>query len=778
MTTDPKIREAVETAVQRAGQPGSLAPLIVAWFDAVASGNEEKGDARENHRHLELLYAKTACESPHDSTAAPNDVEMNEEKLRSLTHRSEIKRLALHEPPDTPVRVRVDGSNSAVTRTVRILGWHATGLRCPDHSINCCEDDGNPHRVTLIQMPNGTGKTTTLNLLRFALSGSANELSPEEVSEYQKKGSDLSTGEFELKLAYNEKHLTVSMDFDFEQREVQYRTTYGRGQRLEFYQPPGLKKLMSSTFVDFYVFDGELADRLMDRNQTHAEQAIEALFQIHTLAKMKSKVVQYWEDITRNRTSKDERGYRRRLNNLEKWKARLNGVLAEKLRLDSELNRLNSDLALQQTKYEHGIAREHQLAIEIQNARRDVEEAERKVDSNSKDILDKMRDPHALSTSIGNRILAFKSGLDRVKLPESVAREFFEELCQEPECICGRPIDDHIRLHIRKRARRYLGSDDVSILNEIKSTIVDAVGASQSAREIELKGELSTLSANVREHQDMQNTLDELIGEAESGDPDVKKAKEICDELKRRITEVKVKLRRYEDKDHSISLDRIEKINLNQVFSIQTLEDGIEQLEKSVSEALNTYTILQKRKILAGILEAAHRSANQAIADEIRDQTNAVITELMPNNDIRIESIDGCLNLLGQRRGSVGETLSVGYAFLSTLFGRATYHELPFVVDSPANPIDLDVRDTIGRLVPKLSGQFVAFMISSERERFLDGIKSATESQIQFETVFRKGATDLETLAAGFSMCVQSRDGWRVPGERFFRQFQLDREQD
>ena len=778
MTTDPKIREAVETAVERAGQPGSLATLIVAWFDAVASATDQMDSPGDHRRHLELLYAKTQCESPTDSTARPDDFEANEGKTQTMTSTSEIRRMALNEPPAAAIPMRVDAKNSPVTRSVRILGWHATGLRCPDHSINCCDDDGNPHRVTLIQMPNGTGKTTTLALIRSALSGSAEDLSSDEVLEYQKKDSSVSTGEFELQLAYNDKQITVSMDFDFEKREVQYRTTYNRGQRVGFYRPPGLRQFMSSEFVDFYVFDGELADRLMDPSRTHAEQAIEALFQIHTLATLKSQVVQYWEDITRTRTSKDEKGYRRRLNNLYKWKARLNGVLAEKSRLDSELSRFKSDLQLQQTKYNDGIRKEHQRAIEIENARRDVEEAKRKVDDSSRGILDKMRDPHSLSAVIGNRILAFKSGLDRVKLPESAAREFFEELCQEPECVCGRPIDDHVRAHIRKRARRYLGSDDVSILNEIKSTIVDAVGESQSAREVVLTDGLSTLARYVREQHDVKNTLDELSREAEAGDPEVKRAKEICDELERKITEVRVKLGRYEDRDHSVNLDRIEKVNLNQVFSIQTLESGIEYLEKSVAEALNTYTILQKRKILEGILESAHHAANRAIADEIRDQTNAVIAELMPHNDIRIESIDGCLNLLGQRRGSVGETLSIGYAFLSTLFGRTAHHELPFVVDSPANPIDLAVRDTIGQLVPSLSGQFIAFMISSERDRFLDGIKSATKSHIQFETVFRTGATDLEKMAGEFSGRVQSQDGWRVPGERFFRQFQLDREQE
>ena len=74
MTTDPKIREAIESAVQEAGQPRALANLIVAWFHAVASGNERLSSPHEDDRHLDLLYAKTECEPP-SSTAAPDDLD-------------------------------------------------------------------------------------------------------------------------------------------------------------------------------------------------------------------------------------------------------------------------------------------------------------------------------------------------------------------------------------------------------------------------------------------------------------------------------------------------------------------------------------------------------------------------------------------------------------------------------------------------------------------------------------------------------------------------------
>lgn len=47
--------------------------------------------------------------------------------------------------------------------TIALLGWEAHNLRCPDHKIELSPSrESKPFRVTLIQMPNGTGKTTTL----------------------------------------------------------------------------------------------------------------------------------------------------------------------------------------------------------------------------------------------------------------------------------------------------------------------------------------------------------------------------------------------------------------------------------------------------------------------------------------------------------------------------------------------------------------------------------------------------------------------------------------
>ncbi|MGD9537118.1 MAG: hypothetical protein AB7P52_05115 [Alphaproteobacteria bacterium] len=662
---------------------------------------------------------------------------------------------------------------------MRILGWQAQGLRCPDHEIDCCNGRDDPVPITLIQMPNGTGKTTTLTLLRAALSGAADNdaWDRSQIRELRKKDSDEAEGLFELRLSLGGKRITIRMEFDFETGRVAYKTTWGSGQEDGFNPPFELRRFMNPDFVNFYVFDGELAENLLNRRHTDAETAVESLFQIHLLGRMASKVGEYWDEQTRNVTAKDERGYTRRKNRLDDWNARLAALEKEKADLEKQLSETNGLLRRQQEKYNREIEKEEDRAKKIHAAERAVNELKGQVNERAHAVLDEMREPHALSPAFAETMFALKAGLDRVKLPESAAREFFEELADEPECVCGRDIDDDVRAVIRERAQHYLGSDDVTLLNAMKSAITDAVGASRSQPAQTLSGSVTSLGALVAKLQTAQNELDELRHAAEQSDPDVMKAKDEIERLKGERLQTESVLRRFEGKDAKVRLDRINTVDPERIFAIETIKEGIQVLEEQVAEVTNTRTLRRKRDALKRIIESAHSAARQAITTEIRDEANQRIASLMPYNNVRIEAINRCLELQGQSGGSVGETLSVGYAFLSTLFNRAEQHELPFVVDSPANPIDFDIRANIGELVPRLTGQFIAFMISSERERFLDSLRKARNSDILYITLFRKGASHLETKASGNPSCVTTSDGFRVTDEQFFDEFQLDAEE-
>jgi hypothetical protein len=56
MSVDPRIREALTKAVSEAGQPKVLATRLLAWFDALSTGNASIQDRESVAKHLELLY--------------------------------------------------------------------------------------------------------------------------------------------------------------------------------------------------------------------------------------------------------------------------------------------------------------------------------------------------------------------------------------------------------------------------------------------------------------------------------------------------------------------------------------------------------------------------------------------------------------------------------------------------------------------------------------------------------------------------------------------------
>jgi len=663
---------------------------------------------------------------------------------------------------------------------MHILGWKAEGLRCPDHEIDCCDSEGRALPITLIQMPNGTGKTTTLSLLRAALSGVSDRgaWNKASVMELQKRNNPTSSGIFELRLLLNDRLATIILEFDFESGCVYYKTTYGSGQSEGFDPPIEFRRFMNEDFVKFYVFDGELADNILDKNHTDAQKAVDSLFQIHLLGLMESKIAEYWDEQTQSVTAKDQTGLTRRRNNLKRWLGRLDELIEQEKEYQEKRDRILKDLDQKQDNYDRKIKKEESLAKQIDTAKKIVMEAEARMLESAKGVLDSMRDPHSLSPVFASLIHELKMGLDRVKLPENAAREFFEELADEDQCVCGRPIDADIKVAIKKRADQYLGTDDVSLLNTIKSAIGEAVSQSQSAASDTLSKDIQSLDEIVSKKHEARNDLDELSLDAEHSDPDVKRAREEIDHLEKKKDRLEVELARFDGPDDKVNFDRIEKIDPERIFSIETVRKGVSKLELQVAETTNMLEQRNKRNLLKQVVQKAHAKASDHITSEIKDDANARIAELMPDNMIRVEGIDRCVILSGQSSGSAGENLSIGYAFLATLFNRSEEHQLPFVVDSPANPIDYDIRPKIGRLAPNLTNQFIAFVISSERERFLPALRSAAKQKIKYITLFRKSIARHTEKAEQNPNSSSTVDGVQVVDENFFDGFQLDSEED
>ena len=80
---------------------------------------------------------------------------------------------------------------------VSIKSWQTENLRCPDMEVDLTSNGKIP-KVSLIQMPNGTAKSTLLELMKISLSG--DPLKPSEVAEFQDPKTSPTKGFFELVL--------------------------------------------------------------------------------------------------------------------------------------------------------------------------------------------------------------------------------------------------------------------------------------------------------------------------------------------------------------------------------------------------------------------------------------------------------------------------------------------------------------------------------------------------------------------------------------------------
>ncbi len=638
-------------------------------------------------------------------------------------------------------------------------------MRCPDHEITLVDSEGAPNPVTLIQMPNGTGKTTTLQLLRATLSGEAREWPSETVRSLSKKGAVSERGQFLIEALCDGKRLTIVLDLDFLEGSASYSTTFGSGNKPGFHPPSILQRFLRPDFVRLFVFDGEQAEHLLNHKHTNAHDAIDSLFQLRFFDGMRDRVNEVWKDHINNAKAKDERGFSRRKNRVETLRERLEECRKEYSQACIILTGLQKQLDTKKRQFRNDLIAHKEYSERLRRADQALQGAKNDVHTKASEAHARVRDPHALSPRIAKQLADLRANLDRVKLPESTAREFFEELAAELECVCGRPMDDACRNHIREQAGRYLGSDDVALLNAMKSDISNFIGTHSEEHAIQLNEQLDALREAVRKESEARTIKDAIEHDAvaDTEHPEFERVHDEISRLEKQVAESQNLVEKYQDPSDSLGDDY--------TFGVEVLERRYKDAERKLAEITQTMELRTKRDILDKILADAHALARSSIAQATAQQANDRIDTLMPSNNIRIKEIRNCLVLEGQEGGSMGETLSVAYAFLATFFNSAD-HIFPFIVDSPAGSIDNDIRPRIADLVPKLTKQFVAFLISSERPFFSDRLLEKASNETTFVTLFRKGSHPMEERAKGAGDCQETLDGLLVPSVDFFNQFQ------
>jgi hypothetical protein len=614
-----------------------------------------------------------------------------------------------------------------------------------------------PKRWSLIQMPNGTGKTTTMALIRAVLGEEA--LTADQVRAFR-ANDEVTEGKFELGLLVEtvsgepavEHRLTA--DFDFASGTCAYSTLRpamrSGGREPGRVLPDELQHLLKPDFIKLFVFDGELARDIRQTNKRAADQAIRTLYQLDEISNLRQRVsdfVKTKQDQTRNTTGRTQKGVtqaRRALEAAEEILKRLETQLQSK---SAEMHTLDSEHSKIRKEIDEHVAQNKDL--EEQRILLDAQADGLKTDiqASAREALLAFRNPATLSSSVRANLTRLGKVLTDARLPKSPASEFFAEIAKGGECICGRTIGDAERRALEKNRDRYLAHDQINAIATMKTRLNRSGDAETDYVTASL-----TLQEKLEDQNINQKKRARLELEAEErGDKDLADLRRRAGVLEEKIASLSKEIEKLSVTD-AAKQAALRCDDTNNVSLARSKQDACEITLREVSDS---FKLSQQRDVLLSQLQRIEQKSLETLRELIRIETNKRLEKLVRMEELRVARIDGALELTSdkvERRDNVseGQSLSVAYAFLTSLLSKAPF-DLPFIVDSPAVSLDLDVRREVSRIIPDLFNQMVLFVISSERAAFAETFYQRPDTQF----------VTLEKRSDGGVDCLYGLDAFR-----------------
>ena len=645
---------------------------------------------------------------------------------------------------------------------IRVTDWRCENLRIGEGNESF-ELGNPPARWSLIQMPNGLGKTSTMTLIRAVLG--EEKLSPEKVRGFRANDA-VETGVFELGLLIDgrrggpPKLYRLTVDFDFKAGSYHYSTlrseVRGGGREPGLVLPPDLKHILKSEFIRLFVFDGELARDIRDLNKATADRAIRTLYQLDDISALQQRVgdaVTKRQEALERTSGKTKKGVSRHQNLVDEATAQLNALENALRKKRTTYITLEEEQAAVGAEIASHIARNGDL--EERRIKLDAEAGDLVGDiqsSTSQAVLD-FRNPATLSSAIRSRLTDLGATLTRARLPKSVSSDFFEEVADEGECICGRPIGAAERAVLIRRKEQYLAQDQITAIATMKERL-----NSSAATETSFLDSCEILQEKLEDRQANEKARARLkLEAAERGDEDMRPLTERENEITGELSALETEIEHLETAD-PVKQRSHQCTDRTNIPLARRYRDDCKATLRQVEAS---YRLSRQRDRLLDQLRRIETKALADLREVIREETNDRLATLVQMEDLRVERIDGALELSSNKASSKddvseGQSLSVAYAFLTALLSKAPF-ELPFIVDSPAVSLDLDVRKAVSRVIPTLFEQMILFVISSEQAAFAESFYEREDTQ--FVTLRQTANGSVETRYGLEEFRRQTADG-------------------
>lgn len=599
---------------------------------------------------------------------------------------------------------------------VRITGWRAKNLRgyLRDIDIDLSVD---LKRWTLFQMPNGTGKTTTMRLFRDALTGA-----PLSVSDIQSLKADdtVEDGLFELSLTIDDEPWRVKMKFDFRAGRCEYSTTSvgdrSGGDKVGRL-PAVLRETLQKGITELFVFDGELAAEIIEQGTSRADDSIRALYKLDSFAELYRDIDAQAKKRRSNAAAISAAATR---NSIERFTTDLNDAETKLSHLQRDERKLRSDKTEAEVRIAELDSKIGALSSQHEQYSDELSEIKEKITNDKATISDLtarstelFRSPPLFHPTVSDRLTALGGTMQKLKLPRTMSEEFFLQLAEEDNCICGTSIGPIEKSAIVANAKEFLGHDQIAVVNQMKLALRDA-----GLRGETLGGALEQLRT-ARDGLQMAEQR-KLRIEDELEEAGVTEIGEFKDEKRK----IEFRLEGTEESLDKLTSDHVDRSEIGWQTNIPACRREVKDRQRKRDTAAGTFEFMQKTEALKALVKNVEVGSVKRLRDRIKKSTNDNLREILANEQLRVASIDGSLRLTTdgleiKNSVSEGQKLAVSYAFLTALLAEAP-HKLPFVVDSPAVSLDVEIRRTVGELIPPLFEQMIIFVISSEREGFAD----------------------------------------------------------
>lgn len=580
-------------------------------------------------------------------------------------------------------------------------------------------DTGGVIKNNFVMMANGTGKTTTMTLIKGLLDGSAKNWPVDYVKSFAPTTTTGDKGEFSITVKFDEKQYKYFLSLDYVNGIAKIETQAPpKGRETGLLLPTAIKGIFTPEFVSRFVFDGEQAKKSMDRTSNEADETIRYLYRLDELDEILAMNMNILTEI--QNAEGGSTGTRGSLSNLRSRQKKVRDHIAS---LEKKQKQLNGDIArfsqekIEKEKQRQELDKNYEALNKEKNEVIAEQEKNRgNVDVKITEIVSLVKTPYLVSEGLCNRMYEFGDAMKKLKLPKSSSKDFFTELAYAEKCVCDRCIGEKERDAILKNAERYLGSDHQAVLNNIKSVLM---GSTYDERLVAAFEELGKLQEQkTRLNARFADVEDKLI---KAGGPQVEQLQSEIEVLIGQISSAQTQLKIIESKDEDDE-------TLTEENNLHKARRADAEYEVKIASTTKTNAALRKKNVVQDLVNEIKTQATSALKEEIIKKANDKISRVIKDDYIEIESIDGYIKLKDREGASDGQTLSIGYCFLGTLFEEAEL-EFPFVIDSPTGKMDFDKRQAVADIIPVVFNQMIAFVQSAEVKCFADRFYKNTDTQ-------------------------------------------------